>query len=295
MLSKNNKLFTRYSYTQKGGLFDQNIMRAGKGQLPVKSSDKRLQGQSAEDIIRKYGGYNKVSGAYFSLVEHNVKNKPVRSIEYVPVYLSNDIEKNPHRLNDYFENDMNLDNPKILIPKIKINALFEINGFRMHLSGRTGNQILFKGANQMCISREHQAYLKKVIKYVERAKLAKKDIPITEYDKITQVENLEIYDMYLHKLNNTVYSERLSSQINKFKEGRSIFNTLSLEEQCKLLVNALNLFKCSSVASDLSLIKGAKSAGILVMNNKLDNGLKIRIINQSPTGLFEKSIDLQQL
>ncbi len=295
VLSKNNKLFTRYSYTEKGGLFDQNIMRAGKGQLPVKSSDKRLQGQSAEDIIRKYGGYNNVSGAYFSLVEHTVKTKSIRSIEYVPVYLANEIEKNPLRLNEYFEKDMKLYNPKILIPKIKINALFEVNGFRMHISGRSNNRLKFKCANQLCISREHQAYLKKVIKYVDRSKLAKKDIPITEYDKITDVENLEIYDLYLDKLKNTIYRERLSSQILKLEVGRDIFINLTLEEQCKLLVNALNLFKCSSVSADMSLIKGAKEAGVIVINNKIDDKIKIRIINQSPTGLFEKVIDLQQI
>ena len=190
---------------------------------------------------------------------------------------------------------MNLDNPKILIPKIKINALFEVNGFRMHISGRSNNRLKFKCANQLCISREHQAYLKKVIKYVDRSKLAKKDIPITEYDKITDVENLEIYDLYLDKLKNTIYRERLSSQILKLEVGRDIFINLTLEEQCKLLVNALNLFKCSSVSADMSLIKGAKEAGVIVINNKIDDKIKIRIINQSPTGLFEKVIDLQQI
>ncbi|MGL5258445.1 MAG: type II CRISPR RNA-guided endonuclease Cas9 [Proteocatella sp.] len=293
VLSKNNILFTRYAFSQKGGLFDQTIMKKGKGQLPTKLSDSRLKNQSYEEIINKYGGYNKVAGSYFTFVEHIVKGKAVRTIEYVPVYLQKEIEKNPEKLKTYLETELN--NPQILIPKIKINTLFQINGFKMHLSGRTGNQLLFKGANQLCISRDSQMYLKKLTKYVERNKQYKKEFEITEYDKITKAENLKIYDIYLEKLKNTVYKERLSSQIKTFENGRDIFIELSVEEQVKLLVNALNLFKCSSVAADLSFIKGAKSAGILVMNNKIDSDLNIKIINQSPTGLFEQVVDLQKI
>ena len=43
------------------------IMKKGKGQIPIKGSDKRLQD------ISKYGGYNKATGAYFMLVESQGK------------------------------------------------------------------------------------------------------------------------------------------------------------------------------------------------------------------------------
>ncbi|MGB5824123.1 MAG: type II CRISPR RNA-guided endonuclease Cas9 [Proteocatella sp.] len=294
-LSKNNILFTRHSYTKKGGLFDQNIMKAGKGQLPVKSSDGRLTGQTAEEIISKYGGYNNVAVAYFVFVEHIKKGKIIRSIESVPVYRAKEIEENKQRLFEYFEQTMGLEDPKILIKKIKIDTLFDIDGFRMHISGKTGNQLIFKGANQLCISKESQEYLKRVMKYVERVKLAKKEIPITSYDKLNSQENLKIYDIYLYKLKNTVYQKRLSSQISRFEEGRDIFIALTLENQCKFLANAINLFKCNSVAADLSLINGPKSAGIIVMNNKIDNNLNIKIINQSLTGLFEKTVDFKKI
>lgn len=293
VLSKNNILFTRYSFSQKGGLFDQTIMKKGKGQLPTKISDVRLKNQSYEEIINKYGGYNKVAGAYFTLVEHIVKDKPIRSIEYVPVYLQKEIEKNPDKLKTYLEKELN--QPQILIPKIKINTLFQVNGFKMHLSGRTGKQLIFKGANQFCVNKQNQMYIKKLIKYVDRNKQYKKNFEITEYDKITKDENLYLYDLYLEKLKNTLYKERLSSQIKTFENGRSIFIELTIEEQSELLVNALYLFKCTSVSADLSLIKGAKKAGILVMNSNIGSDLNIKMINQSPTGLFEKVIDLQKI
>ena len=62
-MKKNNILVTRRIYEVKGGLFDQQIMKKGKGQIPIKGGDERLKN------IYKYGGYNKASGAYFMLVK----------------------------------------------------------------------------------------------------------------------------------------------------------------------------------------------------------------------------------
>ena len=81
-MQKNNILVTRKSYEVKGGLFDQQLMKKGKGQVPIKSSDARLCN------IEKYGGYNKATGTYFMLVESvDKKGQKIRTIEYVPLYL----------------------------------------------------------------------------------------------------------------------------------------------------------------------------------------------------------------
>lgn len=83
-MRKNNILVTRRAYEVTGGLFDQQPMKKGKGQVPVKGNDERLQN------IEKYGGYNKEAGAYFTIVEsEDKKGKKIRSIEYVPVRMKN--------------------------------------------------------------------------------------------------------------------------------------------------------------------------------------------------------------
>ncbi|MEG0831786.1 MAG: Cas9 endonuclease PAM-interacting domain-containing protein, partial [Acidaminococcaceae bacterium] len=139
----NRILFTRYATEVKSGLFDQNLMKKGKGQLPVKNGpDQRLT------KIDCYGGYNKVTGAYFFLVEHTVKQKRVRTLEFVPVHLAARFEKAPEQLSAYCQENLGLKSAKILLPKIKIDTLFKVDGFKMHLSGRTGQQLVFKGANQ---------------------------------------------------------------------------------------------------------------------------------------------------
>ena len=52
-MAKNNILFTRYVTEQKGAFFDQQPVKKGGGQMPLKTSDPRLAD------FQKYGGYNK--------------------------------------------------------------------------------------------------------------------------------------------------------------------------------------------------------------------------------------------
>ncbi len=74
-MKRNNILFTRYSFRESGQLFQATIKKRGHGSHPVKKCMS----------IADYGGYENVSGAFFSLVEHTVRNKRQRSIEYVPI------------------------------------------------------------------------------------------------------------------------------------------------------------------------------------------------------------------
>lgn len=286
--SKNNILFTRHAFTGKGGLFDQMPVKAGKGQYPLKTSEKRLL------QIEKYGAYNKISTAYFFLVEHKEKNSVKKSIEFVPIYLADRI-KTKEDLIEYAKNNLDLRDVRILLPKIKMNALFDVNGFRMHLSGRTGKRIILKGAMQLILSEELYAYAKKIEKYIERNKEKKMIYAITEHQKITADENLKLYDELLNKLKNTLYNTRLSAQVSAFEKGREKFIALDLTKQCEFLYNAFNLFNTTPALADLSLIGGAKNAGVLLMSGTLGNTDKISIVHQSVTGLFEKEEDLMSL
>ena len=90
VMRKNNILFTRKAYEVRGGLFDQQLVKKGNGQIPIK-------GNSYDDRLcatEKYGAYNKASGAYFMLVEsEDKKGNKIRTLEFVPVYLAKEMEK----------------------------------------------------------------------------------------------------------------------------------------------------------------------------------------------------------
>ena len=286
VMAKNTILVTRRSYEVHGGLFDQQIMKKGKGQVPIKGSDDRLQ------KIERYGGYNKASGAYFMLVESTgKKGKKIRTIEFVPVYLAKEFESDPMKVNAYLTEKLGLAEPRICIPKILMHTLFVVDGFAMTLSGRTGDQLLFCGANQLLLREEEQVILKKVIKYLDRRK-DNKNAHITEYDDLTEEKLLLLYDVFVLKLKNTIYGVRLGAQIKTLEKGREKYCALTPEEKCIVLFEILHLFQCQSGAANLSMIGGAARAGILVLNNDISTQKSVYIENCSVTGIFSKSIDL---
>lgn len=289
MMKKNNILVTRRSYEVKGALFDQTLMKKGNGQIPIKASDERLAD------IEKYGGYNKAAGTYFMLVKSkDKKGKEMRSIEFVPLYLKDFIEATEENAVCYLKEKRDLKEPEILLKEIKTDALFEIDGFKMWLSGRTGSQLVFKGANQLILSPDDVRCLKKILRFIQRRK-ENKNLLICKADNINEADLMHLYDTFLDKLQNTVYNKRLSAQVKTLEEKRENFVKLKTEEKCIILNEILHMFQCQSGSANLKLIGGPASAGILLMNRNITQCKNIYIINQSPAGIFEKKIDLQKL
>lgn len=287
-MAKNDILFTRYANTVHGALFDLLPMPHGKGQMPLKGADPRFQN------IKRYGGYNKVAGAYFALVQHTEKGVQVKSIESVPVYLAAEIEKDPAVLDRYFA-QQGMENAKILLPKIKINALFKIDGFLMHLSGRTGDYLTFKNALQLRASEDQEHYIKKLSSYLRKCKAENKELKVVpEYDKITPEQNLALYDFYTEKLLHSLYAKKLAAQGTFLAKKREEFYALPVEKQVKQLAEILHFFQCNGLATDLTYLAGSKSAGLLTLSKKV-SGKNLEFLYQSPTGFFTQKIELDAL
>lgn len=289
-MRKNNVLFTRRAYEVKGGLFDQNILKKGKGQIPIKGgADERLQS------IEKYGAYNKASGAYFMLVESDgKKGERKRTIEFVPVFLAKSLEKSVELRRRYCEEELGLVNPDVRLSKIKINTLFDVDGFKMHLSGRSSNGLLFKGANQLVVPYKMEKIIKVISKYCFDYK-ENKEAVLSEKNRPTEEMFEELFDILVSKLEYAVYEKRLSAQVPKLKNGKIIFVELSAEEKCIVLMEILHLFQCASQSANLKLINGPGHAGILIMGFDIPGLSNVHIINQSITGFYEQVIDLKTI
>ena len=289
-MRKNNVLFTRRAYEVKGGLFDQNILKKGKGQIPIKGgADERLQS------IEKYGAYNKASGAYFMLVESDgKKGERKRTIEFVPVFLAKSLEKSVELRRRYCEEELGLVNPDVRLSKIKINTLFDVDGFKMHLSGRSSNGLLFKGANQLVVPYKMEKIIKVISKYCFDYK-ENKEAVLSEKNRPTEEMFEELFDILVSKLEYAVYEKRLSAQVPKLKNGKIIFVELSAEEKCIVLMEILHLFQCASQSANLKLINGPGHAGILIMGFDISGLSNVHIINQSITGFYEQVIDLKTI
>ncbi len=286
-MAKNNIRFTRYAFKQKGGLFDQNILKKGNGQVPVK-------GNLPLADINKYGGYNRATSTYFSLVSY-INEKGITVKQFIPIDL--------HEENKYFENSKAFIDNKlsvdstIIIPIVKYNTLVSIDGFRMHISSKSsgGATIVYKPAMQLILDIDSEAYAKKIVNYLNKCAELKKEKPITEHDEISLEKNLLLFDVLKNKLSNTVLNVKFSNTANIMKNKRETFERCSLKDQCTILSEILNIVHANVRSGDLSLLGESKQSGIVTGSSKIapaKNIKSFKIINQSITGLFEQEIEL---
>ena len=285
-MRKNNILFTRMPLEGKGGLFDQNIMKKGKGQVPLK-------GDSPISDIGKYGGYNKASIAYMMLVQAEEKGKPVYLLESIPNYVKNklisDKERQAYCVRTWTAQGNKYRHPQILIPKIRIQSLFEIDGFKAHISGKTDDRFVMRNAQELCMDNALAGALKNVLKFIHR-KTVQKDAVITEYDGVSDDNTLALYDFFVDKLSSSIYGKKFATQADFLRQSKDKFMNLPLEERCEVLGSILHLFQCNAVLSDFHLLGGSRQAGRIYLNKKIKAQDHVYLIEQSVTGFFEKRI-----
>lgn len=288
-MKKNNILFTRYAYKQQGGLFDQQIMKKGKGQVPIKNDGSPIGN------IDKYGGYNKAAVSYFMYVQAEEKGKPVYLFVPVLLYraaqLKTDEDRRAYCLEEWQREGKKYTRPEILLKEIKYNAMLELNGFRMHISARSNTKLVMKNAVELCLSDEEAALVKRMGKFLERRRV-EKEAKITEYSKITPEQTEELYDTFLQKLKNSVYTVKLSAQAETLTKYRGNFIHLAVEDRCAVLMQILVFFQCNPVLSDLRFIGGAGHAGQITVSFDVTKQRGLTLVNQSITGFFEKEICL---
>lgn len=286
-MAKNNIRFVRYSFCQKGALFDQMPLRKGNfGQIPRKAGlDKN-----------KYGAYQKATISYYHLVKYIESKKTIVSIIPVELRLASKLT-DIQAIRAYCANELGIDNAQVLLNgrKIKVNTLFDIDGFRVSLSCRSNDRIWFKSGMQLVLPQKYELYVNRISSFCEKVSEAAKSKAaapaITVYDKLNTDDNLALYDILLDKVMNTAFRVLMDTPLKVLKENREHFVSLSLEDQVLALSHIVELFSCTtSSGKDLTLIKGSKSSGILNMSMLLNSKRfkVIRIIDQSPTGLIER-------
>ena len=280
-MAKNNPIVTVAPREGKGALFKVQPSPKGKGQFPLK------EGMD----IKKYGGYDSVLGAYNCVVEHQKGKKRIRTIQPVFLYAKDEYENNPE---EYCVKVLQLVNPKVIVKKMLFNTMLEIDGSRLLITGRTGNQNLYRHTYEFSVDDEHGQYLKNLKKYCQRCAAAGKDkeLEITSYDHISSEENLKMYDWFISRIEMPCYLKLFSNEKEQLINGRDSFCSLSFLKQAQILVDVLKIFKCDSVYSDLSKIGGASVAGKIRFSNTISSRTNVFLIHQSVTGLFETKIDL---
>ncbi|MBQ3087840.1 MAG: type II CRISPR RNA-guided endonuclease Cas9 [Clostridia bacterium] len=288
VMSKNNIRFTRYSYKQKGGLFDQQILKKGNGQVSIKKNSPLAD-------ISKYGGYNKATSTFFALAQFaDKKGEQIKAIVPVDLYRETEYWLNPSA---YVCEFLEVPKAQVLIPCIKYNTLISVNGFRMHISRKKngGKVIGCKPAMQLVLDKKHADYIKYITNYLDKCTELRTVKEITPWDHLSAEENIALYDALFEKLTNSIYNVKFGKLANTLSAKKDKFVLLSVYEQCTVLMQILNILHCNVLTGDLSLLGEGKNSGETTIGNKIAKSSTMqsfKIIHQSITGLFEQEIEL---
>lgn len=285
-LSKNNIRFTRYSSKQKGKLFDQNLMKKGGGQVPVKQN-------SPLSDIQKYGGYNRATSTYFAVVSFtDKKGSTVKA--FVPVNLHDEREYLSEPVSYITRELLKLESDArdvhIIVPCVKYNSLISVDGFRMHISSKSsgGRILVCKPAVQLILDADAESYIKKISNYLKKCTELRKEKEITVFDGITEEKNIEIYDSLADKVSFGIFKVKFSNLGRILVTKRDMFIALTASEQCKVIMQLLAILHADVRTGDLELLGEAKKSGATTIGNKIPSDRTFKLIHQSITGLFEK-------
>ena len=283
---------TRYAFCGKGGFYDQTVYAHddSRSKIPRK-------GSGVLSDLRRYGGYSGLSTAYFAVVQSEGKRgKPIKTIEAVPVLTFRQTNGEAARLCAYFESK-GLVNPKILVPKIKINQLVSYNGMPVYITGISDAQILVQNAVQLYTDNRTDEYVKALSDFYDRAKASldkmTEEIYIIKTNrtgevklKIDRENNMKLYRFLSEKLKDKIYGGigYCSTFRQLLTDGLDQFTALSVAKQVKTLLQILNFFQCNALLSDLSLIGGSKLNGKLQPSKNITD-VDFKMIDQSCCGL----------
>ncbi len=291
--AKNNIMYSKFVLCRKGGLFDQQPIKAESGLVELK---KGLD-------TAKYGGYRGTTASFFSPVKYTsgkttdiiimpvelmIADKFISDAEFAQRYALETIEKIRNKKPDTAE---------FLLGKrmLKINTVFSLDGFRAALTGKAsgGKQVGISPQVPLIVSSEDEKYIKRLERFIEKSGKNENIKLNSAYDEITAEKNEALYDLFASKLGKKPFSLMPNSQSSLLLSGKDKFRELALKDQVTALVNILYLFKTGrSGSADLTLIGGSKNSGVLLLSSCLSNWKKtysdVRIIDVSPAGLYEK-------
>ena len=290
--SCNHAHITRYAFCRKGGLFDQMPVRAGEGAVERKSGLP----------IEKYGAYKKTTASFFVLVKYKTNGEKALSV--IPVelmhadkFLSDATFKMEYTKRIIFEitNKIAKDVEFPLGDRIlKINTVFECDGLRLCLSGKSGGgrQLLVLNITQFVCPEEISNYIRLIEKYADKVSNNPDIVYDAEHTLISKEANEKLYNYYIEKLEAWPYKHRPANPVATLKEGKEKFRELNINAQVLVLKNIHSLFIKTAGGVDLGDIGGKSKAGVTSLSfniaNWSDKYNSVHLVDSSASGLFEK-------
>ncbi len=291
---KNTPKVTKYAFCRRGGFFDQMPVAASSDLVPRK-----------KDLPTEiYGGYNKPTASFFVLVGYTTGKK--RDVMVMPVELlyANEFLSDPDYAETYARNTVSsilkkdVNSVEILLNGriLKVNTVLSLDGFKMCITGKSsgGKKLGVSVMESFKTTAEFERYIKKLESFIDKKKKNSRIVYSERYDEISSEKNIVLYDIYVEKLQKSLYAKRPANPVDSLVKGRENFEKLSVPDQADVLLQIQGLFG-RAVKADLSNIGGVSSAGVATLSSNVSNWKKnykdVRIIDASPSGLYEKTSD----
>lgn len=290
---KNHAHVTRFAFCRKGQLFDLQPVAA--------QPNSELLPRKANLPAEKYGGYNKLTASFFVLAKYTAGKKTDIMITPIDLLAEAAFKKDAVAITKAaVEKVLGKPVGSVTLPLgsriIKINTVLSLDGFRVALSGKSsgGAKILVSPQMPLHVDADIERYIKRIESFRNKKK-ENPNIKLNEqYDKITPEDNLKLYDALAGKLTSAPFSKRpaVGSVADALAKGRNKFIELSPDAQIDVVAEILVVFSRSGIGSNLTSIGGVGKAGVPTLSSAISNWKKnyadVRIIDQSPSGLYEK-------
>lgn len=313
-MEKNTVNITRFIKEEKGELFDITISKKGNSKEIVAIKPKLYSGE-LDNLSQKYGYYTSLKAAYFIYVEHEVKNKRVKTFERITRIDSN-LVRDEKNLVEYLVDKKNLVNPKIIKKILKEQTLI-INDYPYTFTGIDARkQVELKNKKQLYLETKYEKILKNALKFVEdnqgKSEENYKFIYLKKKDRNEKNETIEsvkeryniefngMYDKFLEKLDSKDYKNYINNKLyTNFLKSKEEFKKLNLWEKSLILREFLKIFnkdtygryeiKDSQTKEKLFSIPN-ETGRIRIGQSSLGNNKEL--VEESVTGLFVKKIKL---
>ncbi|WP_405352786.1 type II CRISPR RNA-guided endonuclease Cas9 [Fusobacterium vincentii] len=314
-MEKNTVNITKFIKEEKGELFNLNPIKKGETSNEIISIKPKLYDGKDNKLNEKYGYYTSLKAAYFIYVEHEKKNKKVKTFERI-TRIDSTLIKNEKNLIKYLVSQKKLLNPKI-IKKIYKEQTLIIDSYPYTFTGVDSNKkVELKNKKQLYLEKKYEQILKNALKFVEdnqgeteenykfiylkKRNNNEKNETIDAVKERYNIEFNEMYDKFLEKLSSKDYKNYINNKLyTNFLNSKEKFKKLKLWEKSLILREFLKIFnkntygkyeikdsqtkeKLFSFPEDTGRIRlGQSSLG----NNK-------ELLEESVTGLFVKKIKL---
>lgn len=289
-IRKNNCHLTMYTFCRHGKLFAQQPLKKQVGLIPRK----------ANLPTEIYGGYQKPTATFFVLALCSFGKK--RDLLILPVDLmvvekyrkNSDFAKN--YLRSVAENIVGKPISNISFPLgeriLKINTVFEADGFRMCLASKSsgGQKVGMKPLMPLILSPEWEFYIKKLESFHEKLQKNPHILHDEQYDALSGEKNRELYLILADKLSKKPFSLRPELSIEKFDGKEEEFAALDFTAQVTSLLNLVSLFARSAAKDPFFGFTGDCR-----LNSKLSNWknkyTSVCIVDASASGIWEYRSD----